>query len=127
MQDRSNCFIFADGAAGVVVGETPIQGIGPTVWGSDGEQANAILGAFGVHLGEDVFVGALAFECDLGVRDAVGREVEAVDFGARFLWHLEEGERFGWLEVYYLDLFVAITLTVIEPRWLMIVDAIVYV
>jgi beta-ketoacyl ACP synthase len=42
MQDRSNCFIFADGAAAVVVGETPIQGIGPTVWGSDGEQANAI-------------------------------------------------------------------------------------
>jgi beta-ketoacyl ACP synthase len=42
MQDRSNCFIFADGAAGVVVGETPIQGIGPTVSGSDGEQATAI-------------------------------------------------------------------------------------
>ena len=42
MQDRSNCFIFADGAAGVVVGETPSQGIGPTVWGSDGEQATAI-------------------------------------------------------------------------------------
>ncbi len=42
MADRSNCFIFADGAAAVVVGETPIQGIGPTVWGSDGEQAAAI-------------------------------------------------------------------------------------
>jgi beta-ketoacyl-[acyl-carrier-protein] synthase III len=42
MQDRTNCFIFADGAAGVVVGETPAQGIGPTVWGSDGEQARAI-------------------------------------------------------------------------------------
>ena len=42
MQDRTNCFIFADGAAGVVVGETPDQGIGPTVWGSDGEQATAI-------------------------------------------------------------------------------------
>lgn len=42
MSDRSNCFIFADGAAAVVVGETPEQGIGPTVWGSDGEQANAI-------------------------------------------------------------------------------------
>ncbi len=42
MQDRSNCFIFADGAAAVVMGETPIQGIGPTVWGSDGDQANAI-------------------------------------------------------------------------------------
>ncbi len=42
MQDRSNCFIFADGAAGVVVGETPDQGIGPTIWGSDGAQATAI-------------------------------------------------------------------------------------
>jgi beta-ketoacyl ACP synthase len=42
MLDRSNCFIFADGAAAVVVGETPDQGIGPTVWGSDGEQAKAI-------------------------------------------------------------------------------------
>lgn len=42
MQDRSNCFIFADGAAGVVVGETDMQGIGPSVWGSDGEQATAI-------------------------------------------------------------------------------------
>ena len=42
MLDRSNCFIFADGAAAVVVGATPVQGIGPTVWGSDGEQAKAI-------------------------------------------------------------------------------------
>lgn len=42
MTDRSNCFIFADGAAGVVVGETPDQGIGPTVWGSDGAHASAI-------------------------------------------------------------------------------------
>ncbi|HUE35111.1 MAG TPA: beta-ketoacyl-ACP synthase III [Mycobacterium sp.] len=42
MHDRSNCFIFADGAAGVVVGGTPFQGIGPTVWGSDGGQATAI-------------------------------------------------------------------------------------
>lgn len=42
MQDRSNCFIFADGAAGVVVGETPVQGIGPTISGSDGEQVKAI-------------------------------------------------------------------------------------
>ncbi|MBW0017532.1 MAG: beta-ketoacyl-ACP synthase III [Mycobacterium sp.] len=42
LRDRGNCFIFADGAAGVVVGETPVQGIGPTIAGSDGEQANAI-------------------------------------------------------------------------------------
>ncbi|QUR66287.1 beta-ketoacyl-ACP synthase III [Mycobacterium spongiae] len=42
MQDRSNCFIFADGAAAVVIGTTPTQGIGPAVWGSDGSQADAI-------------------------------------------------------------------------------------
>ncbi|BAX90920.1 beta-ketoacyl-ACP synthase III [Mycobacterium shigaense] len=42
MTDRSNCFIFADGAAAVVVAETPEQGIGPTVAGSDGDQVQAI-------------------------------------------------------------------------------------
>ncbi|MGB8407898.1 MAG: beta-ketoacyl-ACP synthase III [Mycobacterium sp.] len=43
MTDRSNAFIFADGAAAVVVGPTPEQGIGPTVSGSDGEQSGAIV------------------------------------------------------------------------------------
>lgn len=42
MHDRGNCFIFADGAGAVVLGEAPEQGIGPTVWGSDGEQTNAV-------------------------------------------------------------------------------------
>lgn len=42
MRDRGNCFIFGDGAGAVVVGETDDQGIGPTVWGSDGQQSNAI-------------------------------------------------------------------------------------
>lgn len=42
MHDRGNCFIFGDGAGAVVVGETPGQGIGPTVWGSDGRQSDAI-------------------------------------------------------------------------------------
>lgn len=42
MSDRSNCFIFGDGAGAVVVGETPAHGIGPTVWGSDGENCEAI-------------------------------------------------------------------------------------
>ena len=42
MADRTNCFIFADGAAAVVVAEAPIQGIGPTIAGSDGEQVDAI-------------------------------------------------------------------------------------
>ncbi len=43
MTDRSNAFIFADGAAAVVVGPTEEQGIGPTVSGSDGEQSSAIV------------------------------------------------------------------------------------
>jgi beta-ketoacyl ACP synthase len=42
MYDRGNCFIFADGAGAVVVGETAEQGIGPTVWGSDGRQSDAV-------------------------------------------------------------------------------------
>ena len=43
MTDRGNAFIFADGAAGVVVGPAEEQGIGPTVSGSDGEQSSAIV------------------------------------------------------------------------------------
>ncbi|WP_418003158.1 beta-ketoacyl-ACP synthase III [Mycobacterium sp. PDNC021] len=43
MTDRGNAFIFADGAAAVVVGPTDEQGIGPTVAGSDGEQSGAIV------------------------------------------------------------------------------------
>ncbi|BBX86627.1 beta-ketoacyl-ACP synthase III [Mycolicibacterium aubagnense] len=43
MTDRSNAFIFADGAAAVVVGPTEEQGIGPSVAGSDGEQSSAIV------------------------------------------------------------------------------------
>lgn len=42
MEDRGNCFIFGDGAGAVVIGDTPAQGIGPTVWGSDGSQSEAI-------------------------------------------------------------------------------------
>nr|WP_155906959.1 MULTISPECIES: beta-ketoacyl-ACP synthase III [unclassified Mycolicibacterium] len=43
MTDRSSAFIFADGAAAVVVAPTEEQGIGPTVAGSDGEQSSAIV------------------------------------------------------------------------------------
>ncbi len=40
--DRSTAFLFADGAGAVVVGASPTPGIGPTVWGSDGGQWDAI-------------------------------------------------------------------------------------
>ena len=41
--DRGTAFLFGDGAGAVVVGKTDEQGIGPTVWGADGSQMNAII------------------------------------------------------------------------------------
>jgi len=40
--DRGTAFIFGDGAGAVVVGPSEVPGIGPVVWGSDGEQYDAI-------------------------------------------------------------------------------------
>ncbi len=40
--DRGSAFIFADGAGAVVVGPSDSPGIGPVVWGSDGEQFDLI-------------------------------------------------------------------------------------
>lgn len=39
---RDTAFIFGDGAGAVVVGPSEENGISPTVWGSDGENAEAI-------------------------------------------------------------------------------------
>jgi len=40
--DRSISFLLGDGAGAVVIGPSDFPGIGPTVWGSDGSQAQAI-------------------------------------------------------------------------------------
>jgi len=40
--DRSISFLLADGAGAVVVGPSDHTGIGPTLWGSDGEKWDAI-------------------------------------------------------------------------------------
>ena len=40
--DRGTAFIFADGAGAAVVGPSEKPGIGPVVWGSDGEQFDLI-------------------------------------------------------------------------------------
>jgi 3-oxoacyl-[acyl-carrier-protein] synthase III len=40
--DRGTAFIFADGAGAAVVGPSDAPGIGPVVWGSDGEQFDLI-------------------------------------------------------------------------------------
>ncbi|MEU2040238.1 beta-ketoacyl-ACP synthase 3 [Nocardia niwae] len=41
--DRGTAMIFGDGAGAVVVGPSDDNGISPTVWGSDGENAAAIM------------------------------------------------------------------------------------
>lgn len=40
--DRSTAFLFADGAGAAVVVGSDTPGVGPVVWGSDGEQAGVI-------------------------------------------------------------------------------------
>ena len=40
--DRGTAFLFGDGAGAVVVGPAPVPGIGPVVWGADGERRDAI-------------------------------------------------------------------------------------
>lgn len=40
--DRSTAFLFGDGAGAVVIGPSDRPGIGPTVWGADAEQREAI-------------------------------------------------------------------------------------
>lgn len=42
MEDRGTAFIFADGAGAAIVGPSETPGIGPVVWGSDGEQFDLI-------------------------------------------------------------------------------------
>ena len=42
LDDRGTAFIFADGAGAAVVGPSDEPGIGPVVWGSDGEQFDLI-------------------------------------------------------------------------------------
>jgi 3-oxoacyl-[acyl-carrier-protein] synthase-3 len=42
VHDRGTAFIFADGAGAAVVGPSDTPGIGPVVWGSDGEQFDLI-------------------------------------------------------------------------------------
>jgi len=42
LNDRGTAFIFADGAGAAIVGPSDTPGIGPVVWGSDGEQFDLI-------------------------------------------------------------------------------------
>jgi 3-oxoacyl-[acyl-carrier-protein] synthase III len=43
LNDRSTAFLFGDGAGAIVVGPSDEPAIGPTIWGSDGSQWEAIV------------------------------------------------------------------------------------
>jgi 3-oxoacyl-[acyl-carrier-protein] synthase-3 len=42
-EDRATAFLFADGAGAVVIGPSEEPGIGPTVWGSEGDKSEVIM------------------------------------------------------------------------------------
>jgi 3-oxoacyl-[acyl-carrier-protein] synthase-3 len=42
LTDRSTAFLFGDGAGAVIVGPSEEPGIGPSVWGSEGDKADVI-------------------------------------------------------------------------------------
>lgn len=42
LEDRTTAFLFSDGAGAAVVGPSETNGIGPVIWGSDGDQADVI-------------------------------------------------------------------------------------
>ncbi|WP_448317424.1 beta-ketoacyl-ACP synthase 3 [Streptomyces sp. CO7] len=42
LEDRATAFLFGDGAGAVVVGPSDEPGIGPTVWGSEGDKSGVI-------------------------------------------------------------------------------------
>lgn len=48
--DRATAFIFADGAGAVVIGPSDQPGIGPTAWGSDSDNRDAITMLSLIHI-----------------------------------------------------------------------------
>ena len=46
IHDRGTAFIFGDGAGAVVIGPSDTPGIGPVVWGSEGDKYGTITQTF---------------------------------------------------------------------------------
>ncbi|MBO0852901.1 MAG: ketoacyl-ACP synthase III [Nocardia sp.] len=84
--DRGTAMIFGDGAGAVVVGPSEQNGISPTVWGSDGENAEAIA--------QDVDF--LEFMNKAQRLQGTDPEVEAV---GRMSLHMEGPKVFRWAAV----------------------------
>lgn len=85
LSDRATAFLFSDGAGAAVVGPSDVNGLGPIVWGSDGEQAPAITMSRdwieAVETGESSYIhmdGQAVFRWATGfIADAATRALEA--------------------------------------------------
>ena len=81
--DRNTAFIFGDGAGAVVVGPSEENGISPTVWGSDGENADAI----GQNMDIPAYMDrAQEFQHRDAETDPVGRMVITMQGSRVFRW-----------------------------------------
>ncbi len=86
LSDRGTAFIFADGAGAVVVGPSDTPGIGPTLYGADGGQREAITTLYGA---------------DGGQREAITMTQSFIDYrdngGERFPTLVMQGQQvFRW-------------------------------
>lgn len=81
--DRNTAFIFGDGAGAVVVGPSEANGISPTVWGSDGENAAAIAQNFDIP---EYMDRAQQFQHLDAETDPVGRMVVTMEGPRVFRW-----------------------------------------
>ncbi|MFT3899289.1 MAG: beta-ketoacyl-ACP synthase 3 [Gordonia sp. (in: high G+C Gram-positive bacteria)] len=81
--DRNTAFIFGDGAGAVVVGPSEQNGISPTVWGSDGENADAISQNYDIP---EYMDRAQEYQGKDAESDPVGRMVVAMEGSRVFRW-----------------------------------------
>jgi beta-ketoacyl ACP synthase len=81
--DRNTAFIFGDGAGAVVVGPSEENGISPTVWGSDGENADAISQNYDIP---EFMDRAQEYQDKDPQTDPVGRMVVTMEGSRVFRW-----------------------------------------
>ncbi|HEY9314351.1 beta-ketoacyl-ACP synthase III [Williamsia sp.] len=81
--DRNTAFIFGDGAGAVVVGPSEENGISPTVWGSDGENSDAISQNYDIP---EYMDRAEEFQSKDPETDPIGRMVVEMQGSRVFRW-----------------------------------------
>ncbi|GAB20494.1 3-oxoacyl-[acyl-carrier-protein] synthase III [Gordonia effusa NBRC 100432] len=81
--DRNTAFIFGDGAGAVIVGPSEVNGISPTVWGSDGENSEAISQNYDIP---EYMDRAEEYQSRDAATDPVGRMVVNMEGPRVFRW-----------------------------------------